>query len=224
MEMTQEVFRGIDEYIAYGRKRGDCYRLLAACFYLPKKEVFIQEGLLPTLKGLLLDVCPSCSVYASAMCNALENSSENELALEYARLFVGPFELKAPPYGSLYIDREKRVMGDSTVAVMKLYQEAGLDISEDFRELPDHVAVELEFMYYLIFKEIEALEKFEKETAMRYLKLQDTFKHEFLGKWIALFCKKIKDEAENNFYVSLSDCLSDFVALDAPVRDRLAIY
>ena len=199
------------ETIIYERKRGDCYRLLAACFYLPKKEVFVQEGLFPTLEGLLQDVCPPASVHASAMCAALENSSEEELALEYARLFVGPFELKAPPYGSVYIDKERKVMGDSTVAVMKLYREAGLDISADFRELPDHIAVELEFMYYLIFKELEALEKSETDTAMRYLKIQDTFKHEFLWKWITPFCGKIKEGTENTLYLALSDCLSAFI-------------
>lgn len=221
MEIAQEVSSGIDEYIAYEKKRGDCYRLLAACFYLPKRDVFIQEGLFRTLEGLMRDVCPSAAVHAAAMGDALEGSSDNEPALEYARLFVGPFELKAPPYGSVYMDKDRKVMGDSTVEVMNLYREAGLAVSDDFTELPDHIAVELEFMYYLIFKETEALEKSETDTSGRYLEMQDRFTREFLGKWTPAFCSKIKEGTENTFYIALSDCLSAFMT-NAP-RSGIAL-
>lgn len=214
MENTQGALIGIDEYTVYKKKKGDCYRLIAACFYPPKKNVFMQEGLFRTLAGLLNDVCPSASIHAAAMGNALGNSSDDELALEYARLFVGPFELKAPPYGSVYIDKERKVMGDSTVAVTKCYQNSGLAISDDFRELPDHIAVELEFMYYLIFKETEVLGKSETDNARYYLNIQDTFKHKFLGKWAAPFCDKIKEGTENTFYRELSDCLLAFVSME----------
>ena len=35
-------------------------------------------------------------------------------------------------------------MQDSTMAVVGLYEEGGFELSEDYRDLPDHVAAELE--------------------------------------------------------------------------------
>ena len=40
-------------------------------------------------------------------------------------------------------------MGDSTMAVLALYREGGFHVAEAFTEMPDHVAVELEFLYLL---------------------------------------------------------------------------
>ena len=38
-----------------------------------------------------------------------------------------------------------------------LYADAGFEMDEAFRDLPDHVAAELEFMYLLLFRQAEAL-------------------------------------------------------------------
>jgi TorA maturation chaperone TorD len=137
--------------------------------------------------------------------------SNEDLAVEYARLFVGPYELKAPPYGSVYLDGERRVMGNSTMEVIKLHEEAGLVMDKDFKELPDHIAVELEFMYYLIYKEMEALEKLEKDKALAFGEIRNHFFNRFLSPWIPPFCEKIKETTDNNFYIALADCLSIFI-------------
>ena len=66
-------------------------------------------------------------------------------------------------------------MGDSTMEVIKMYEEQGLSMDSEFRNLPDHITVELEFMYYLIFKEIEALEKSDMDKALDFIKTQGCF-------------------------------------------------
>lgn len=137
--------------------------------------------------------------------------SNEDLAVEYARLFVGPYELKAPPYGSIYLDGERRVMGNSTMEVIRLYEEAGLVMDKDFKELPDHIAVELEFMYYLIYKEAEALEKLEKEKALALRETRNRFFNRFLSPWVPSFCQKIKESTNNPFYINLADCLLTFI-------------
>ena len=142
---------------------------------------------------------------------AFLEADEEGLTVEYARLFVGPFELKAPPYGSVYLDGERKVMGNSTIEVIKLYEETGLVMDKDFKELPDHIAVELEFMYYLIHKEVEALEKSEKEKALAFGETRLRFFNRFLSPWIPPFCEKIKEATDNQFYIGLADCLSTFI-------------
>lgn len=212
MEQLHENITDIDTFTRNESYRGDCYKLLAACFYQPAKEIFLEEGLFENLSGLLKQVCPDAAVFSDTMKRGILNYGAEDLLVEYAKLFVGPYELKAAPYGSVYLDGGGKTMGDSTMEVLKIYNNEGLAIADDFRELPDHIAVELEFMYYLISRETEALKESDTETAVRFFRVRDSFKHAFLGKWVAPFCEKIKEETENSFYRALSDCLSVFIA------------
>ena len=202
----------INESILFERKRGDCYKLLSACFYLPKKEIYLEEKVFEALTLLLNTLCPDAAIFSAAMEETIQKYSNEDLAVEYARLFVGPFELKAPPYGSIYLDGERRVMGDSTMEVVRIYEKAGLATDKEFKELPDHIAVELEFMYYLIYKEVEALEKLEKDKALVLEETRNHFFSRFLSPWVPSFCQKIKEATDNHFYIALADCLSIFIA------------
>lgn len=201
----------IKELLINERIRGDCFRLLSACFYYPKKEVFIQEYLFKNLTEALKRVCPPAAVFSEDMEETISHYSDEDLLVDYSKLFVGPSELKAPPYGSVYLDKERKVMGDSTMEVIEVYRSAGLSINDDFKELPDHIAVELEFMYYLIFKEIEAFEKSEMDAALDYIRMQQAFLDRFLGRWVGSFCEKIKEGTDNKFYLALADCISAFI-------------
>ena len=197
--------------IDYEQARSNCYKLLAACFYQPQKEAFIQEEFFKNLAMVLKDVSPDAAAHVPAMEKAFLNYSNEDLLIDYAKLFVGPNELIAPPYGSVYMDDGRRTMGDSTLEAIKIYKDEGLAIDENFKELPDHIAVELEFMYYLIFKEIEALEKSETDKALDFIKTQELFLDKFLARWVKPFCDKIKAGTDNEFYNSLADCLSVFI-------------
>lgn len=189
----------------------DCCRFLSACFYIPRKELFIQEGLFKNLTYSLTQTCAGAAVFSSEMERAFLEADEEELKVEYARLFVGPFELKAPPYGSVYLDGERKAMGDSTMEVMKLYEEAGLIMDEEFKELPDHIAAELEFLYYLIYREIETQENSEKDKALVFKEIRNHFFNRFLSPWVPSFCQKMKESTDNLFYIALADCLSTFI-------------
>jgi TorA maturation chaperone TorD len=201
----------INEFTSHEQIRGDCYRFFAACFYLPQKEVFTQENLLEDLTMSLKKVCPEAAQFSLKMITALTNYSNEDVSVEYAKLFVGPFELKAPPYGSVYLDKGGRVMGDSTMEVIKAYQEQGLSIDDEFKEVPDHISAELEFMYYLIYKEVEALKRGEKKKALKWIEPQEAFFNTFLMPWVPAFCVRIKQGTDNEFYKSLADCFSSFI-------------
>ena len=201
-----------NEAILHKNMTGDCYRFLSACFCLPQKDVFLGENLLFNLTGHLKKICPEASVFSDRMEKNILKYSNEDLSVEYAKLFVGPYELKAPPYGSVYLDNAKVVMGDSTMQVIKMYEEEGLRRDSNFRELPDHISVELEFMYFLIYREIEALKKADIAAAAGYTEKQMEFMSKILMKWVPLFCEKIKEGTENNFYTALADCTYIYVA------------
>lgn len=210
----------IHEFVLQESVRGDCYRLLAACFYYPRKEEYTQENLFNNLTDALKRVFPPATVFSENMGEAFSLYSDEELLVDFSQLFVGPYELKAPPYGSVYLDKGRKVMGDSTMEVMEMYREAGLAISDDFKELPDHIAAELEFMYYLIFKEIEALENSDIAGAIAFINRQKLFLDRFLKRWIQPFCNKMREGASSEFYRALADCACAFIK-DAGPGDAL---
>ncbi len=199
------------DFVTVEQQRGDCFKLLAACFYPPERKVLLEEEVLENLFRLLGAVCPEAAPYAEGMARALAQATDVELAVAHAKLFVGPFELQAPPYGSLYLETQKRLMGESTMGVLEMYQRAGLALSGDFQDAPDHIAAELEFMYFLIAKELQALRKGDRNEAIGYLKMQQEFHDKYLRPWIEPFGERIGTASEHGFYTLLADGLSTFI-------------
>ena len=206
----------MDEMILRERMRGDCYRFLSACFCQPQKNVFQEEKLLQNLTNSLRRICPEAALFSASMEESILKYGNEELLVEYSRLFLGPFGVIAPPYGSVYLDGERRVMGDSTMEVIRMYRNEGLSGSVDTRELPDHVGVELEFMSYLVFREIKALETSDLRAAGEFVEKQERFSGEFLRRWIPPFCERIKENTENGFYTALAQCASTFIGSSRP--------
>ena len=193
--------------------REDAYRLLAACFYPPSKEL-IEEECCATLANLLATVAPEAARFAGDAAAALADNSLDSLAVEHARLFIGPFQLVAPPYGSIYLDETKTVMGDSTARVAAFYHNCGLQLAEDFHELPDHFAVELEFISFLAFKQREAEIAGNPDEAARIISLQQEFLGRFLLPWLEPFTSAIINDGEAPFYQAIARCTAAFINSD----------
>lgn len=195
-------------------KRSNCYKLLAACFYEPDRELFIQEEVCENLATLLADCgFEGAALAAQNMQKAVEKSNPEEMMVDYAYLFVGPFELAAPPYGSVYLEERRRLMGDSTMAVKKMYSAAGLSL--EIKEAPDHIALELEFLHYLSLREVETADEGNDDQAESFALMGSEFMQRYLAPWMPAFCKKIRENTDNDFYVSLADCLEQFIASES---------
>jgi len=181
--------------------RADVYRLLSACFYQPE-EAFLEEEIFGQLKTAMAVANPRWVPEAAALEDAYRSAGQENLILDYSRLFLGPFDILAKPYGSVYLDGEKIVMGDSTLQAMAMYNDGGFEVAEDFKEMPDHVAVELEFLYLLSFRIGQA----EEEGARAPLiALKRRFLAGHLGEWFSLLATAICQGAETDFYKQLAD-------------------
>lgn len=200
-----------DQY--FTTRREDAYRLLAACYYPPSKGL-IEENCCATLAALLESFAEDAAKYARDAAVAAGNSSLEALAVEHARLFIGPFHLVAPPYGSIYLDDTKTVMGDSTARVAAFYHANGLHLADDFHELPDHIAVELEFMSFLAFKQREAEVAGNRDEVTRVVNLQKEFLDRFLLPWLAPFTAAIITDGEAPFYQAIARCTAAFITAD----------
>lgn len=190
----------------------DIFRLLAACFYPPQKSLFQKERFFENLHSLVKVSMPEVSASYEHMGACFDQSSEEELTVAYAKLFVGPFELAAAPYGSVYLDGARRIMDDSTIETMKLYEAAGLVLDDTQKEAPDHIAIELEFLYYVTIKASEFASKGQNELFVEFEGIRYKFINNFLGKWVGPFCAAIRENTRNSFYLALSDCLESSIS------------
>jgi TorA maturation chaperone TorD len=199
--------------------REDAYRVLAACFYPPSPELF-EERCLSALADLLEDLSPDGARHAREAAHAGEQASLESLAVEHARLFIGPFHLVAPPYGSLYLDDAKTVMGKSTGKVSAFYGSCGLHLADDFHEMPDHIAVELEFLSFLAHRQRESAADGDPGEANRFAGLQMSFLDRFLLPWLPVFTRSILEGTESPFYQAIARCTETYVAGDRDFLER----
>jgi TorA maturation chaperone TorD len=190
------------------------YRALSACFYQPEKKLLNDLSVFDSSKSCIEFLDAKESEYFSRLRKEFASCALEELLVEYARLFVGPFELIAPPYGSVYLDPNRTVMGDSTIKVLQAYRDSRLDLSKDLHEPPDHIAVELEFMQFLALCGAKAAMEQDENRVQGLLSAQGIFLNELLFPWIPPFCDKITQGSKAPFYRALADCLSYFADKD----------
>lgn len=185
------------------------FRLLSDCYFLPNSELTEK---MENLEFNMAHVCESAVEWVRGMRKEFKAGADLEqLKVDFSKLFVGPYKLLAAPYGSVYLDDERKVMGDSTLDVKSRYREAGLDTAANYKDAPDHITAELEFMHYLIFKEIESFASSDIETAIDFIQKQKSFLEDHLMAWVPEFAKSIIESAVNPFYMNLSKTTAAFL-------------
>lgn len=176
------------------------YKFFSECFYFPDEN---QLSVINSFKGKLPKFCEKIIDKAN---------NPQQLQIDYSRLFVGPFEVLSPPYGSVYLEEGKKTYGDSTIDIIQLYQEEKLNVM--MKEPPDHIAIELEFMYYLQTKECDALNKNDLGKSTKYRKKQEQFIKRHLSVWVEEFADSIFNNAESEFYKLLATELKLWIKTD----------
>ena len=194
--------------------RADLCRFIAACYYEPE-AAFAEERLFDSMRQAAACVDPALEAIAARLGPAFVAQPVDQLLVDYTRLFLGPVAALARPYASVWLTGENLVMQDDTMGVLRLYEEAGFGVDENFHELPDHIAVELEFLYLLIFRENEARAAGDDDTLARFTQLRRRFLDEHLGRWLGPFLLAAHDGAQTDFYETLAELTEAFVRIEA---------
>lgn len=187
----------------------DSYRLLAACFYQPERDLFLEEQLCDNLANLLEPFSKEASDACRRMAEDLAGQSQDQLLLSYSDLFMSPFGAKAYPYGSIYLDKEPLLMGDSTIEAQKFYDEAGL--KTDIECPSDHIAIELEFMSLLEGRIAQAISESNQVDLADFSDIRDRFFNKLFASWAPILGNTLKEQATLAFYRDLGECLLGFI-------------
>jgi DMSO reductase family type II enzyme chaperone len=212
--VTQQADLSTDEEFQ-GAARSRMYRLLAGAFAFPE-EAFHQAALDGEFLSEVLEIAaglpyplplaesePLPAVLGGAPADYLEFQSE------YMRLFdVG---LPRPPcslFGGLYLGSRRAVMEEVT----RFYNHFGLSLGGERRELPDHITTELEFMHFLTFQEVSALQRGQDRGP--YLRAQRDFLQRHLARWVPQVAALAEKQSAMPFFLGLVRLSEAFLLAD----------
>lgn len=157
--------------ICLNEKKAELFLSFAGIFHRPHPEIADN---LEELMELWREEIPGSKVYVEEIedyCRKypMVDDRMNTLWEHYIPLFeVG--DIEAVPYASVYFDDKGLVLGKEAEEVRAFYLSCGYEIGNESQELPDHLAVELEFLALLAREgKTQELEKFEKDHLKPFL-------------------------------------------------------
>lgn len=200
--------------------RAELYLCLARAFMTPVSPearsamtVVLADDLEEVGRELGLDLAAALAGYRAAVA-ALP--SEESLLQWYSRLFLAP---PAPVRINAGFYLDGAVNGNACDALVACYRSWGLDQREDFHDLPDHVATQLEFAAHAYATGEQAPEGAAPGTAAEFL-------GQFVVPWLESFNAALErvpaTDAGPNPYVHLGRVLALAVARDAVLPEREA--
>ena len=199
------------------RARTDFCRFLSACYYEPSED-FREAKLFASMLSAAQAIDPTLAETTKALGAAFVEVDMQTLLIDYTRLFLGPVSALAIPYGSRWLTDQTQLMQDSTLSVMELYAQGGFDVDDEFHDLPDHIAVELEFLYALTFQTSQAGHFGDNKKQLTLDALRQRFLSEHLGAWVGPFVEAVNAGAETTFYRLLAALTHDFIGLEMGLK------
>jgi TorA maturation chaperone TorD len=142
---------------------------------------------------------------------------------EHQKLFVGPNELLAPLWESVYKTKDKLLFGDIELEVRSYYNSVGLDVKPS--EAADYLPLQLAFMSRLcsISQEynLERLNVDELEKIRGNLSIQKEFLNKHLLSWIPLWAEDVNKNAEGQFWKEFTELTEGWLENDLIEIERL---
>jgi TorA maturation chaperone TorD len=76
----------------------------------------------------------------ASIAQTFKTPADEPLTEAWQRLFIGPYALPAPPWGSVWLDRESVLFGESTLALRQWMRENAIAFEMQQNEPEDHIA------------------------------------------------------------------------------------
>ncbi|CAA6804996.1 MAG: Unknown protein [uncultured Sulfurovum sp.] len=150
-----------------------------------------------------------------------------ELVDEYYNVdFANLFLMHLVPYESFYTRDDQMIESGTANPVLDLYNELDFRVELEKARVvsPDHIGVELEFMYVLSVAALKAFNEDNKDDLCELYQVQRAFLKEHLLEWAPLFLINAKRESRTPLYhdgteLTLEFILSDFEYLTQKLSD-----
>jgi TorA maturation chaperone TorD len=134
---------------------------------------------------------------------------------EYIQVFMHN-ALRTPclPYESSYVDPGGQAAGWVAALLEQEYAASGLALSPSLKDLPDHVAVELEFMAFLCDQEADAWHRQDVKEGIQSLKRQAGFLDRHLSRWFPDWARQVAAADGEGIYSVVAETARIFISHD----------
>jgi putative dimethyl sulfoxide reductase chaperone len=176
--------------------RSDFYLCIARAFLAPRSAAeyeAITRLLADDLDELGGRLGYALDAHLTELRRALEQIPDQQSLLQlYSTLFLAP---PAPVRINTGMYLDGGVMGDSVAILESLYRRRGVGRSETFRDLSDHLSVQLEFLAFLLASAAERLDAGDEGGARELLDDAAHFQDSFLLAWAEPFREDLQKAA-----------------------------
>ncbi len=153
-------------------------KVLGALLYFPPDSPQVFPLIQWLQEGAWKSEWPYLTAESAAEIETLLQQSvaeEESCEVAFQRLFVGPYALPAPPWGSVYLDKESVLFGDSTLKLREWMRQRGIETQLVQAEPEDHIGLMLMMASWLAENDPQHLDAFLAEHLLpwssRYLAL-----------------------------------------------------
>ena len=204
----------MNDIIAQIKQRGFFYALYSRIFM---KEM--DKDLLEMLENKdIQEFFPNMAEWELRQTLPKEQLLQEHLHVDFAEISL----VNLIPYESFYTREDGMIESGGDNPVYQFYEEFDFTVEKGIARVlsPDHIGVELEFMYMLCEAQIKALNEDDKESANEIQALQKSFMEKHILKWMPLYLINVKNEASTPLYhdsamTGLEFILSDYEYLNA---------
>ena len=181
----------------------------------------VDEKFLETFESdeMILSFFPNYQQWEKPKELSKKDLLEQFLNVDFTNLFV----LHLIPYETFYMREDQMLETGGDNPVVQIYNEydfrAQLDVARAVS--PDHIGIELEFMYMLAHSEYRALEQEDYEAACQIAKIERDFLRDHLLQWAPMFLQNVKAEAGTPFYYDAASLALEFMLSDYEYLNEL---
>jgi putative dimethyl sulfoxide reductase chaperone len=197
-----------DGAVNLARLRRESYRLLAAALLYPDETTIEAIPILAAALRQDSDLAARMSFFVPwdrfvAKAETLGPADLSALEQSYLPLFMGTsVQRPVPLHETSFLDPESEMSGQVLADIEGAYGAAGLAASSSAGEMPDHVAVELEFVSYLIGGEEGGWEAGELSQVQRSIRTQRRFLQRHPCTWLPVVAREVASRQPEGFYAA----------------------
>ncbi|GAA5104244.1 molecular chaperone TorD [Wohlfahrtiimonas larvae] len=203
-----------EEWLAVNEQRAAIYQWFSAWFALEQTQAQLDCYHSEELNGLYelfdqIGLTSECTRFKKAIAALLKDQDARlELSADFAQHFLLDDKVSALPYASFYLE-DGKLYGDVETKMRAFLSENKLEVSAEFKEPADHLAVYLELMVHWIQKDKNFAEYLRINTE------QVLFLTNGLLSWLPEFvAASQKQKLRYDVYSALSALLLAFIRVD----------
>ena len=200
--------------LADTENRGLFYALYSRIFMLEADEALLKM----IEKKEIKEFFPNLFEWEEYSQKSKQENIDTYLNVDFTDLSL----INLVPYESFYLREDGQIESGGDNPVYQAYEEFDFIVEKDKARVvsPDHIGVELEFMYMLCNAEAKALANSDAVAADALRQKQKDFLHKHLLRWVPLYLINVKNEARTPLYhdaamTGLDFILSDYEYLNA---------